>query len=678
MRDSVGYCTTATWRVSWASSRTLRLSTSCRSTAPVEEALDRPALGHRQRLDGGQPVDEEAVALVGGHPAGAGVRLGDVALLLQHRHVVADGGRGDAEVVPLGEGLAADRVVGRDVVLDDGPEDLQAAFVVRHGDTSPYRSTCLRCWHSGLGTRTAECQPAYRPVPPHRAGSWPALTHAGRPGYAPRRRIGWAGRRPERRRAEVGSLIFKAVRDGRPYPDHGLSTRDWAMIPPRQVRMDTLMTTKRELGARRAARRGLDVLRRPVPARRAVARRAVPRGRPAPGAARGPAAAQRHPRPGARPGRGRAGAGLTRTRRPIGQRTLDPTSRPTGAPSFQAQRRSGVISQYGSAAGGRVAVPRCRHRGSEEGGRGRMTEGPSWVRKRMDAARASRAEASSGRLGAVRGRPRAAEEPEPVDPAEGRLGAVLDRARTDAARKESPPPSDSRLGAVLARARAAGGVGAIQGRLRSALDQVRRDDSPPADRRLGAVLGRAHTDDPTPGDRRRGRRGRTGAGVRAAGRRAARCAARPAAHRRPAAARRARCRGRRGRRRARAGRRHADLRRLRHRAPGSGTAGAGGGVGRDDGLRRPVDGAADGSQVGDRLSGRPGAGAARTDRVRRAGLRREHAVGAGDQPGVGTGAAADPEAAHAVPDALADTVPDALRDAVPATPTETEPPPAGP
>ncbi|WP_442928868.1 type II toxin-antitoxin system VapB family antitoxin [Modestobacter sp. VKM Ac-2980] len=42
-------------------------------------------------------------------------------------------------------------------------------------------------------------------------------------------------------------MIFKAVRDGRPYPDHGFSTRDWAMIPPRQIRMDTLVTTKREL-----------------------------------------------------------------------------------------------------------------------------------------------------------------------------------------------------------------------------------------------------------------------------------------------------------------------------------------------------------------------------------------------------------------------------------------------
>jgi len=42
-------------------------------------------------------------------------------------------------------------------------------------------------------------------------------------------------------------VIFKAVRDGRPYPDHRLSTREWAKIPPRQVRLDELVTTKREL-----------------------------------------------------------------------------------------------------------------------------------------------------------------------------------------------------------------------------------------------------------------------------------------------------------------------------------------------------------------------------------------------------------------------------------------------
>ena len=42
-------------------------------------------------------------------------------------------------------------------------------------------------------------------------------------------------------------MIFKAVRDGRPYPDHHLSARDWSAIPPRSVRLDELTTTKKNL-----------------------------------------------------------------------------------------------------------------------------------------------------------------------------------------------------------------------------------------------------------------------------------------------------------------------------------------------------------------------------------------------------------------------------------------------
>lgn len=43
-------------------------------------------------------------------------------------------------------------------------------------------------------------------------------------------------------------MIFKAVGDGRPYPDHGyVTTRQWAQLPPRQVRLDQLVTTKRAL-----------------------------------------------------------------------------------------------------------------------------------------------------------------------------------------------------------------------------------------------------------------------------------------------------------------------------------------------------------------------------------------------------------------------------------------------
>lgn len=47
--------------------------------------------------------------------------------------------------------------------------------------------------------------------------------------------------------AQGALVIFKAVRDGRPYPDHSLSARDWAAVPPRTIRLDELTTTKREL-----------------------------------------------------------------------------------------------------------------------------------------------------------------------------------------------------------------------------------------------------------------------------------------------------------------------------------------------------------------------------------------------------------------------------------------------
>ena len=43
----------------------------------------------------------------------------------------------------------------------------------------------------------------------------------------------------------------QAVGDGRPYPEHGLETaRDWADVPPRMVRLDELVTTKKNLDLR--------------------------------------------------------------------------------------------------------------------------------------------------------------------------------------------------------------------------------------------------------------------------------------------------------------------------------------------------------------------------------------------------------------------------------------------
>ena len=38
-------------------------------------------------------------------------------------------------------------------------------------------------------------------------------------------------------------MIFKRVGHDRPYPEHGLSSRGWSDVPPRQVRLDQLVTT---------------------------------------------------------------------------------------------------------------------------------------------------------------------------------------------------------------------------------------------------------------------------------------------------------------------------------------------------------------------------------------------------------------------------------------------------
>jgi Arc/MetJ family transcription regulator len=43
-------------------------------------------------------------------------------------------------------------------------------------------------------------------------------------------------------------VIFRAIADGRPYPEHGLvSARQWSRIPPRQIKLLELTTTRSTL-----------------------------------------------------------------------------------------------------------------------------------------------------------------------------------------------------------------------------------------------------------------------------------------------------------------------------------------------------------------------------------------------------------------------------------------------
>jgi Arc/MetJ family transcription regulator len=87
--------------------------------------------------------------------------------------------------------------------------------------------TCAPC-RSASGRRT--------PPPRHDATTQP------RPSAATRR-----SRARIVVRTKLDRVIFKGVGDGRPYPAHGYAPADWSALPPRQIRLADLVTTKRTL-----------------------------------------------------------------------------------------------------------------------------------------------------------------------------------------------------------------------------------------------------------------------------------------------------------------------------------------------------------------------------------------------------------------------------------------------
>ena len=94
-----------------------------------EEVGDVAAVDLGELPGTGEMVDVVAIAAIGGNPARRSVGLGDVALPLEHRHVVADRCRRHAEAGGLGHGLRPDRLRALDVALDDRAEDRGLTFV---------------------------------------------------------------------------------------------------------------------------------------------------------------------------------------------------------------------------------------------------------------------------------------------------------------------------------------------------------------------------------------------------------------------------------------------------------------------------------------------------------------------------------------------------------------------
>ena len=120
-----------------------------------EHLLHRVARPHELGAQGllrlaggrGEPhdlVDVDPVGPVGRDPAGGGVGVKQVPLLLQVAHRVADGGGGDAQAVSAGDGLAPGRLRGLDVGLDDRLEHAElpvAQLFRRRHDVEIYRLT---------------------------------------------------------------------------------------------------------------------------------------------------------------------------------------------------------------------------------------------------------------------------------------------------------------------------------------------------------------------------------------------------------------------------------------------------------------------------------------------------------------------------------------------------------
>ena len=95
----------------------------------IEERTDALRSRRVEATGGRDVVDEKPISLVGRHAAGGGVRLREVALLLEHRHLVANRGRTDPHTRQVGDMGRAHRLRRRDVLLHDGSEDGGLAFV---------------------------------------------------------------------------------------------------------------------------------------------------------------------------------------------------------------------------------------------------------------------------------------------------------------------------------------------------------------------------------------------------------------------------------------------------------------------------------------------------------------------------------------------------------------------
>ena len=127
--------------------------------------------------------------------------------------------------MPFDERLRSDRLLGRDEVRDDGAQHLEPTIVgTTHGSPSPSGKFSTHFTAISWGNACAQL----------------FVWRIGRLRLASVNGEAIATRDNSK---DFWQVIFKGVLDGKPYPAHGLTHRQWARIPPRQIRLDELVMT---------------------------------------------------------------------------------------------------------------------------------------------------------------------------------------------------------------------------------------------------------------------------------------------------------------------------------------------------------------------------------------------------------------------------------------------------
>ena len=132
-----------------------------------EEVGDGAALGRWQTRRTLEVIDEEAVAAVGRDAAGRGVRLHEVALALEDRHVVAHGRARDPEVARRGDRLGPDRLGASSTYSSTTARSTRARRSSRGGRAWPSSPACSRGAvvgrHAAVPVRSRRSEPSGRP-----------------------------------------------------------------------------------------------------------------------------------------------------------------------------------------------------------------------------------------------------------------------------------------------------------------------------------------------------------------------------------------------------------------------------------------------------------------------------------------------------------------------------------